>query len=156
MDLNHVAFVRLLLANGANPNIPSTLEVGYNSPLHTACTRNSIEIAELLIKAGADVNARNQLGQTVLHIAARQRNVPLAKYLLSVGVDPTIRDTNGFNASFYAKGLTELANDLPPPESWKAEEIYENEKFVRAVLGSSKKKSKKGKKDGKKGGKKKK
>ena len=155
MDLNQPSFVRMLLNSGANPNIPSTLEVGFNSPLHTACNKGAMEVIEMLVKAGANVNARNQLGQTALHVATRQRNVPLAKYLLSVGVDATIRDTNGCNAAFYAKGLKELAADLPPPESWKAEEIYDNEKFVRAVLGSSKKK-KKGKKDGKKGGKKKK
>lgn len=156
MDLNQVSFVRLLLSNGANPNIPSTLEVGYNTPLHTAASKGYADILDLLIKAGSDVNARNQLGQTALHQAARQRHIPLVKTLLAAGSDATIRDTNGCNASFYVRGVKELAADLPPPECWKAEEIYDNAKFMRAVLGSSKKKKGgKGKKDGKKGKKKK-
>jgi len=154
--LNQVSFVRLLLSNGANPNLPSTLEVGYNTPLHTAASKGYGDILELLLKAGADLNARNQLGQTALHQAARQRFVPLVKALLAAGADPTVRDTNGCNASYYVRGVPELTADLPPPECWKAEEIYDNAKFMRAVLGSSKKKKAgKGKKDGKKGKKKK-
>lgn len=40
------------------------------SPLHEACNHGWLEVAELLLRAGADVNARGLDDDTPLHDAA--------------------------------------------------------------------------------------
>ena len=157
-EMNTANTVRLILSHGGDPNIPTHLDVGYSTALHKASEKGNREIIELLLRAGADVNARNKVGQTALHIVVRQKNVDLAKYLITTGADPEIRDTAGCNASFYAKtaGLKELAEVLPAPVTMKPEEAMDYHVFVRAVLGfdpsnvGKKKKGKKGKKGKKK------
>lgn len=156
-EFNIPIIVKLLVNYGANPTIPTHLDIGFYTPLHKACEKGSREIVEMLIRAGADLDARNKVGQTPLHIAVRQRNADLAKYLISSGCDTEIRDTAGCNASYYAKanGLKEIVEMLPAPLSMKPEEAMEYHMFVRAVLGFDpnsvgKKKGKKGKKGKKK------
>lgn len=64
--------------------------------LHTVadypgCLPNSIEMAQLLLDAGADVNARStmdgKVGGTALHWAASDDDVDLAEFLLDNGAD---------------------------------------------------------------------
>ena len=156
-ELNIVSVVRLLLNNGANPNIPTHLDIGYYLPIHKACEKNNKEIVELLVNAKTDLNARNKVGQTPLHIAIRQKNIEISKLLIASGCDLEIRDTAGCNASYYAKlnGLKEISELLPAPLTMKPEEVMDYHIFVRAVLGfdpnkAGKKKGKKGKKGKKK------
>ena len=52
---NQVDFVRELLAMGANPDATQT----RSTALHSAMAHNHLDCAELLIKAGADVNAED-------------------------------------------------------------------------------------------------
>jgi uncharacterized protein len=53
---------------------------------YTALGRQNVEIAELLLAAGADVDARS-LGQTSLHIAAGKGYLELAQLFLDHGAD---------------------------------------------------------------------
>lgn len=153
-EVNAANLVKLLLSHGADPNIPTHLDIGYYVALHKACEKGNREIVELLLKAGSDMNARNKVGQTALHISIRQRNIELSKFLISVGIDVDIRDTAGCNASYYAKanGLKEISDMLPAAVTMKPEEAMDYHVFVRAVLGfdpnsvGKKKKGKKGKK----------
>jgi ankyrin repeat protein len=97
----------LLLENGADPNQEGR---DHFRPLHIACSRNAIEFAGLLLRHGADANARNS--RTViggyrnvitytpetlipLHIAARRGHVEMAQLLLDHGADPTVPDDPG-------------------------------------------------------------
>lgn len=50
--------------------------------LHWACKRNHERVAELLIKKGADVNAKDLLGRTCLYFALLNQNIKLIKLLL--------------------------------------------------------------------------
>ena len=52
------------------------------TPLHSAAFWGRYEIAQLLINAGADVNAQDDQGSTPLHEAARLGRVKLAQLLL--------------------------------------------------------------------------
>lgn len=53
---------------------------------YAAYANSQVEIAEALLRAGADVHARS-LGQTTLHIAASKGHVDLAQLLLDHGSD---------------------------------------------------------------------
>jgi hypothetical protein len=62
------------------------------------------EIAELLLDAGDDPNARNSHGMTPLIEAIRNRvSVDIVKLLLQHGADPTIKDFGGRNASDHTR-----------------------------------------------------
>lgn len=104
----YIEIVRLLLAHGA---VPTAHEINWigGTPLHWASEREP-EILELLIDAGADVNARVQrpgshhLGGTPLHWCARQPEDcrEAAEVLLNHGADPTLQDAFGKTALDYA------------------------------------------------------
>jgi ankyrin repeat protein len=84
---NDVRMVRLLLERGADPN-QSTY---FGNPLSHACWGDSFEAAELLIAQGANVNARDAVGDfTPLHWAAGTESPrpQLVRLLLANGADP--------------------------------------------------------------------
>jgi hypothetical protein len=106
-----VAAIRLLLAHGADPNLPNIQGV---TPVMAAAGLGSNEIdtrgrfktqpdqvasIDLLVKAGADINAHDNRGQTALHGAAL------------FGYDDVIKDLVAHNANVNAKdekGMTPL------------------------------------------------
>jgi len=57
--------------------------------LYTTFSKERVDIAELLLKAGADPNA-NMRGVTPLHFAARRGYVQLVELLLANGADPNL------------------------------------------------------------------
>ena len=46
-----------------------------NSPLHVACERGYLDIALTLMKAGADVDNKNEDERTPMHLAAKEGQV---------------------------------------------------------------------------------
>jgi hypothetical protein len=81
-DCNHgwSSLVPCLVELGADVN---AVQPGDgNRPLHLAAQRGSAtKLCQLLIDAGADVNARNHAGETALDIAARAKQPYVAKLL---------------------------------------------------------------------------
>jgi len=69
-----------------------------NTSLMLAIERNNYEIAKLLIKIGADIDAINNKGQTALSIALKNRNFKIIELLVNVGADITIGN-NDFSCS---------------------------------------------------------
>ena len=63
--------------------------------LHLAAQGGHKEIAELLIAAGADVNAKNKYGTTPLHKAAFYGHKEIAELLIANGVDVNAKKNNG-------------------------------------------------------------
>ena len=77
-------------------------------PLHvvtTAFDETDIEIIELLIVQGADLNIQNNFGETPLHLATRQNDPQLEviQKLLDLGANPDIVTKNGDTALDYAQ-----------------------------------------------------
>ncbi len=93
----HEEAVRLLLARGANPNLPARNAMKV-AAIHAASAAGSLPIAHLLVDAGADVNAVQQAGFTPLHAAAMAGRVDLAKLFLERGADPSARADDGRTA----------------------------------------------------------
>ncbi len=90
---NSPKIVKILLENGANPNMKD--KNGY-TPLHRAIIRYSYEIVELLLKNKADPNIKDKHGYTPLHRAVIQQDPKLVAILLKYGADPNIKDSHGF------------------------------------------------------------
>jgi serine/threonine-protein phosphatase 6 regulatory ankyrin repeat subunit A len=66
------------------------------TPLHHTAWEGHKEVAELLIAAGADVNAKDfTLGRTLLHIAAREGHKEIVELLIAKGADVNAMDKDG-------------------------------------------------------------
>ena len=80
------------------------------SPLHYACRHGRLTIVKYLISKGANIEAKNQIGQTPLHCAARGRT-DVVKYLVSKGANKNAK--NGFGKTPYdIAGNDEIRNIL--------------------------------------------
>lgn len=87
------AIARLLIENGAAPR---TRNREGTSPLDDAAWRGFRDVAEVLVDAGADLNARHgRTGATPLNEAAFQGHEAVVELLLSRGADATIKDSAG-------------------------------------------------------------
>jgi Ankyrin repeats (3 copies)/Ankyrin repeat len=93
-----VEIVKLLLAAGAEPDVPGPHRWGR--PLHYAADGYSnpvrqVNAIQTLIAAGADVEAADKNGATPLHRAVRTRSAAAVECLLDAGADPTTRNKPG-------------------------------------------------------------
>jgi ankyrin repeat protein len=106
--------VRLLLEHGADVNAVSVdvldtakngpLALGYFTPLLFAAPFGNFETVELLVGAGANVNAKDVRGMTPLELAlATDRPDPrIIRLLLAKGADPNIKTKSGETAWDWA------------------------------------------------------
>ena len=69
-----------------------------NKNLFNAQTKLDVE---KVIKEGADVNAKNDNGNTALHIAAFKGNTDTVEALLAKGADVNAKNNNGYTAFDY-------------------------------------------------------
>ena len=93
----HPETVRLLLARGAD-----VTQVAKNpmriQALHAAVAGRSREAVQLVVEAGAPINAQQHLGWTALHEVVHQENVELTRYFLAHGADPKAQNDEGKSA----------------------------------------------------------
>lgn len=87
-------------------------EMGFTA-LHGVAGQDEPELAELLIKSGADVSAKNDLGMTPLHIA---QYACIVEVLVRYGADVNVRANNGW---------TPLHNQAQEEEGTGAIEVIE-------------------------------
>src|SRR6266550_741671 len=63
--------------------------------LHWAAERGDVDLAEMLLYAGANAAAVTRIGQyTPLHLAAKAASVPVVEALLKAGANVSARTTN--------------------------------------------------------------
>ncbi len=92
--------VRALLEQGADAN---AAQPDGMTALHWAAVGNHVEIATMLVYAGATVKATTRLGgYTPLHLAARNGGTDVARVLLDGGADPNRFTTTGVTAAHFA------------------------------------------------------
>lgn len=70
---------------GERPVAIDSRDSDGDTPLHVMTWQNDLEGVEILIAAGADVNAVGDMGETPLHVAVRVGNVVMAGALLRAG-----------------------------------------------------------------------
>ncbi len=96
LDRQDLASLKELIENGADVNewkdeygdtflINAVDQINYYPNESTPGNETRIEIVKTLIKAGANVNAKNNFGQTPLSLAEEKRNPEIIELLKSVG-----------------------------------------------------------------------
>ncbi|KAI6173188.1 hypothetical protein M3Y98_01055400 [Aphelenchoides besseyi] len=140
----HVSILKLLLEYGGNEI--DLNGVGYRehtqfhdgeTALHLAASNNSTETIELLVQAGAEINARNDENATPLIQAARYSQTESLRILLELGANKELVDAHGLKAIDFAnqnndyigiKLINECKNDnvaLVAPTGQKKANIIE-------------------------------
>ena len=99
---NRTSLSKLLIESGSNIEYANQQYQNYNS-LHYATLNNNLEIIELLISKGININSLTTNKETALHIASKNNFVSIAKYLCNNGIDvyKSTRD-EGYTAFHYA------------------------------------------------------
>ena len=93
--------VRVLVDAGANLDYTVNRSGGTGTALALACQNidaGKLEIIELLISRGADVNITDECDQTALHNAVSDKSVAAVKALLSANIDLGAKDEEGMTA----------------------------------------------------------
>jgi ankyrin repeat protein len=79
--------VRSLLSKGLAKDSVNAADTDGTRPLHWAVRADELEVARLLLKAGADPNAETRLGVTALYLAAQNGDAEMVKALLGAGAN---------------------------------------------------------------------
>ncbi|KAF4523008.1 hypothetical protein B566_EDAN007438 [Ephemera danica] len=93
---NATDIVRMLLDSGADPNVRDT-KFRF-SALHYAAQNGNIEIAELLLNKGANIEAANIGGATPLLTAIWWDRQNFVEFLLNRGANVNARTNSGYTA----------------------------------------------------------
>jgi Raf kinase inhibitor-like YbhB/YbcL family protein len=102
----HAPTVRTVLASGVNVNGAE----GDTVPLLAAAKGNCVEVVQLLLDRGANVNAKDHEGWTALIKASEGGFTDMVRLLLQRGADMNVADNNRRTAWMYAAmgGYTEI------------------------------------------------
>ena len=129
---SHSFVTQIQIGNFTIYELPQWLK--GDSPLHVAIAPASYsrEVIALLVGAGADVNLRNDEGETPLHVAVDVDHLPLVHILLDVGADPDALDNHGrtprsIGQSSHDPAIRALFAAAPLPTTAGDEELADRE-----------------------------
>jgi ankyrin repeat protein len=133
VEANDVELCRSLIAAGVDVDEPAAW-----TPLQEACNRGTLDLARLMVRAGAnvntgpmtpfilavetgdlelcqylidvgaDINRGDSYGNTALMRSAKRGNVPMCAFLVEHGAEVNAIDDNGYTALLLAVSLDQL------------------------------------------------
>ena len=119
------AVVRLLLEKGADKEARSFGEqalggqavggpalggqLGGRTPLHLAAERGHGQVADLLVRGGANLEAKDDNGRTPLHLAAENGQLNVAALLVNAGANQEAEEHSGWTPLYWAATRGNLA-----------------------------------------------
>ena len=86
----HTDVVKLLLINGSKVNKNNSKPC--NTPLHYAVRNGELEIVQMLLDRGANINVQSLKSKTALHIAVEDNRMDIIDILLNHGANVKISD----------------------------------------------------------------
>ena len=93
-----IAILEILVARGADVNLPSRNPMKVR-PIHSAVAHHdpvvALQMAQVLLDRGADVNVTQAGGWTPLHEAANHGNIDMVRLLIRHGADKSARSDDG-------------------------------------------------------------
>ncbi|MHB0997971.1 MAG: ankyrin repeat domain-containing protein [Armatimonadota bacterium] len=104
----------LFLQYGFNPDTLTDFPICKFTLVHTFANDYSIDKLELLISYGANIEARDNDGQTALHLTVNDSEFQSARMLIDNGADIEVVDNSGMTPLFYAaaRGSIEMVDML--------------------------------------------
>jgi ankyrin repeat protein len=96
VEAGNMVEVEKLLDSGVNVNFKRSGDGG--TALIIASGKNHLDVANLLVSRGANVNLSNQNGWTPLMAAVSRGSYPIAIFLLEKGADPNSKHIYGWTA----------------------------------------------------------
>jgi RNA polymerase sigma factor (sigma-70 family) len=98
--VGNLPMVQALIDAGADIN--ALTKHNFATPLHVAVMQHRHDVIDRLIKAGANLGAANENGQTALHFAGYRGDVDALRLLLDAGAADSIKDAGGRIAADWA------------------------------------------------------
>ncbi len=117
-----VTAMRVLLANGADPHLPTdkcvtplmvAAGMGFTFERSIGSESERLEAVELLASLGADLHAVNDKGETAMHGAARSGTTTVVKFLFERGVAIDVESDGGWTPLENADGTRSHFSDRP-------------------------------------------
>ncbi len=105
----------LIIALNQGDNSTNWYRDGFGwTALHEAARNNHMNIVEILLDRGIDINSKICNGNTALHIAANSCNMNIVEILLDRGIDINSKDNDGNTALHWAArwGYTNIVEIL--------------------------------------------
>ncbi|XP_053123150.1 NF-kappa-B inhibitor beta [Hemicordylus capensis] len=123
---------RVCEGNGFRAQLDCTNYDGYTS-LHVAILRKDLDMVNLLISAGADLNKPElSCGRSPLHLAVESQNPEVVEHLLQAGADPEARMYVGYTPMYSAvhrpdQKIPQLLREYGSQEpDWDSEESLDS------------------------------
>lgn len=117
------SFLAYLIERGANPSVSAA--AGGHGPVVTAMRAGNEDHAAGLLRAGADPDQTDEVGNTPLHAAGLMGISRLALMLLESGADPAVRNAQGVTFDEYL---------FDRPDTALTPEARSDRERVRALL----------------------
>lgn len=123
--------VKLLLAQGANPNSSNKEQIPLLLAASARKDAEALNVVQALLEGGANVNIKDAKAQTALYYAARAGKVDVVTYLLKNNIDYYSLDNNGDIARTIAyragrADIVEAMDNFVKGQTLQAEQTYKN------------------------------